>query len=52
MSYDQSETQSNPLIEDGVNEEFFNLLWTKDELNFGPSVNIPDTVVFKFGLLC
>jgi hypothetical protein len=34
---------------DGISLDFFNLLWTKDELNFGPSVNIPDTVVFKFG---
>jgi hypothetical protein len=34
---------------DGISLDFFNLLWTKDELNFGPSVNIPDTVVFRFG---
>lgn len=34
---------------DGISEEFFNLLWTKDELNFGPSINIPDTVIFKYG---
>lgn len=34
---------------DGINENFFNLLWTKDELNFGPSINIPDTIIFKYG---
>ena len=34
---------------DGINEQFFNLLWMKDELNFGPSINIPDTIIFKFG---
>lgn len=41
----------NPILltDDGISEEFFSLLWTKDELNFGPSINIPDTVVFKFG---
>ena len=37
------------LSSDGLNFEFFNLLWTKDELNFGPSLNIPDTIVFKGG---
>jgi len=37
------------LSSDGISFEFFNLLWTKDELNFGPSVNIPDTIVFKSG---
>ena len=34
---------------DGINENFFNLLWMKDELNFGPSINIPDTIIFKYG---
>jgi len=34
---------------DGVSEHFFELLWTKDELNFGPSVNIPDTIIFRYG---
>ena len=34
----------------GISEAFFNLLWSKDELNFGPIVNIPDTIVFKDGL--
>jgi hypothetical protein len=37
------------LNSDGVSYDFFNLLWTKDELNFGPSINIPDTVIFKYG---
>ena len=35
---------------DGISEEFFNLLWMKDELNFGPSINIPDTIIFKNGM--
>ena len=37
------------LSSDGVSFEFFNLLWTKDELNFGPNLNFPDTIVFKAG---
>ena len=28
---------------DGISEDFFNYLWMKDELGFGPSVNIPNT---------
>jgi len=35
---------------DGVSEEFFNLLWMKDELNFGPNVCVPDTVIFRHGM--
>ena len=35
------------LTDDGASHEFFELLWTKDELNFGPSINIPDTIIFK-----
>eukprot|EP00639_Heterosigma_akashiwo_P030448 CAMPEP_0194685744 /NCGR_PEP_ID=MMETSP0295-20121207/15020_1 /TAXON_ID=39354 /ORGANISM="Heterosigma akashiwo, Strain CCMP2393" /LENGTH=481 /DNA_ID=CAMNT_0039573297 /DNA_START=118 /DNA_END=1560 /DNA_ORIENTATION=- len=34
---------------DGLCTDLFEALWTKDELNFGPSVNIPDTIVYKFG---
>ena len=41
--------KENILDGDGASEEFFNLLWTKDELNFGPSINIPDTIIFKYG---
>jgi hypothetical protein len=37
------------LQEDGLSEEFFNLLWSRDELNFNPLINIPDTVFFKYG---
>ena len=37
------------LTDDGISEELFALLWTKDELNFGPSINIPDTVIFRYG---
>ena len=37
------------LQSEGISEEFFALIWSKDELNFGPSINIPDTVIFKNG---
>ena len=37
------------LTSDGISLEFFNLLWTKDELNFGPAINIPDTIIYKMG---
>jgi hypothetical protein len=37
------------LNDDGICEDFFNLLWIRDELNFGPAINIPDTVIFKYG---
>ena len=37
------------LTNDGISDEFFELLWSKDELNFGPSINIPDTIVFRYG---
>lgn len=34
---------------DGINDALFHHLWQKDELNFGPTVSIPDTVIYKFG---
>jgi hypothetical protein len=34
---------------DGVCVSLFELLWRKDEFNFGPSVSLPDTVVFQSG---
>jgi hypothetical protein len=37
------------LNDDGVSEDLFVLLRSKDELNFGPCINIPDTVIFKYG---
>ena len=37
------------LGKDGISEELYRLLWTKDELNYGPPMNIPDTIVYKFG---
>lgn len=41
---------SGPLLtDDGISEEFFDLLWQKDELNFAPAINIPDTIIFKYG---
>jgi hypothetical protein len=44
------EKKEDNLIEsDGISEDFFHLLYNKDELNFGPSINIPDTIIFKYG---
>jgi hypothetical protein len=37
-----------PLDGDGVVENLFNYLWCKDEQNFGPSINIPDTIVYMY----
>ena len=34
---------------DGINDELYFLLWAKDDLNYGPQINIPDTIVYKFG---
>ena len=45
-----AEKRAEILEVDGASEEFFNLLWMKDELNFGPNINIPDTVVFRHGM--
>jgi hypothetical protein len=42
-------SSNEELTRDGISEEFFHLMWLKDELNFGPSLNIPDTIVVKYG---
>ncbi|CAM9487807.1 unnamed protein product, partial [Discosporangium mesarthrocarpum] len=34
---------------DGVCEHLYEFLWCKNELNFRPAINVPDTVVYKFG---
>ena len=34
---------------DGVCEHLYEFVWCKDELSFRPSINIPDTIVYKFG---
>lgn len=34
---------------DGVCEHLYEFVWCKDELSFRPTLNIPDTVVYKFG---
>lgn len=47
MSLSQDEAAN--LTTDGINEEFFRLIWLKDELNFGPSLNIPDTIIVRYG---
>ncbi len=33
---------------DGIIENLFHYLWCKDELECGPEINIPDTVVYKY----
>ena len=40
---------SGSLHGDGINDALFQHIWQKDELNFGPSVNLPDTIIYKFG---
>ena len=37
-----------PLEGDGIIENLFYYLWCKDELDNGPKINIPDTIVYKF----
>ena len=44
-----TEDEAGSILNDGINEEFFRLMWLKDELNFGPSLNIPDTIIVKYG---
>ena len=34
---------------DGVSDSLFHHLWMKDELSFGPSLQVPDTIIYKFG---
>lgn len=41
--------ESVKLEGDGIGDALFELLWAKDALNFSPQINIPDTVVFRFG---
>jgi hypothetical protein len=41
--------RKSDLVGDGISEDFFNYIWMKDELGFGPSVNVPDTIVYKYG---
>jgi hypothetical protein len=37
------------LVGDGISEELFALLWSKDIGGQGALINIPDTVIYKFG---
>lgn len=39
---------SFPLEGDGIIENLYHYLWTKDELDSGPNINIPDTVVYRY----
>ena len=34
---------------DGVCEKLYEFVWCKDELSFRPTINIPDTIIYKFG---
>lgn len=34
---------------DGVCESLFDFIWCKNEMSFRPAINIPDTIVYKFG---
>lgn len=46
---DFSRENLSTLVKDGISDELYKLLWAKDELNFGPSVNMPDTIIYKYG---
>jgi len=37
-----------PLEGDGIAENLYQYLWTKDELDDGPRICIPDTIVYKY----
>ena len=37
-----------PIEGDGVIDNLFYYLWMKDELDQGPKINIPDTIIFKY----
>ena len=49
LTKDISQESLSSLFKDGVYEELFRLLWSRDELNYGPSINIPDTIIYKYG---
>lgn len=34
---------------DGVCEHLYEFIWCKDEISFRPTINVPDTIVYKFG---
>lgn len=34
---------------DGICEHLYEFTWCKDEVSFRPLLNIPDTVIYKFG---
>ena len=49
LTKDISQENLSSLFKDGVYEDLFRLLWSRDELNYGPSINIPDTIIYKYG---
>lgn len=48
-SKDLSRDSLTSLFKDGIYEDLYKLLWSKDELNYGPQINIPDTIIYKYG---
>ena len=42
-------SSSSPLHGDGLSDSLFHHLWQRDELSFSPPINLPDTIVYKFG---
>ena len=34
---------------DGVCDSLYEFIWCKDEMSFRPAINIPDTIIYKFG---
>lgn len=46
---DDGKARERKLTDDGVTDQFFRCLHQKDELNLGLSINIPDTIFYKFG---
>ena len=43
-----SQFSNYPLEGDGLIEHLFYYLWMKDELDQGPVINIPDTIIYKY----
>ncbi|RYG65071.1 hypothetical protein EON64_12705, partial [archaeon] len=46
---DFSRENLTSLIKDGISDDLYKLLWARDELNYGPHINIPDTIIYKYG---
>lgn len=46
---DFSRENLSTLTRDGISDELFKLMWAKDELSFSPLLNMPDTIIYKYG---